>query len=336
MLSVLYFAFNAVTPILLQVMLGYFLKQAGIFNKEFLRAANQLVFHYCLPAMLFCNLYGLESVDSIDWRIAAFLLALMGVLTLAGILLANLATDRRERKGVLAQAAFRSNFAIVGLPVAGALGIPGALALASAMQGPSVIYFNLMAVVVLSFYTGDRQKLKAGKLLLDICKNPLIQGLALAFLLLCVRGLLPKTAAGEPVFTLAGNLPWLFGAISSVSKAATPLALMVLGGQFEFGSMRAVGRELLWGVAMRLLAAPAIGFAGAFAAGALGWIALTPELIGVLVAILATPTAVSSVVMAGEMGADDILAGQLVVWTTIGSLFTMFFLIAGLRFVGLL
>lgn len=336
MLSVLSFAFNAVMPILLQVMLGYGLKRAGIFNKEFLRAANQLTFHCCLPAMLFCNLYSLEGVGSIDWRMAVFILVLLGALTLAGMLLANLATDRRERKGVLVQAAFRSNFAIIGLPVVGALGIPGALATASAMQGPSVIYFNLMAVVVLSLYAGDWHKLKVGKLLADIGKNPLIQGLALGFLVLCVRGLLPKTAAGEPVFTLAGNLPWLFSAVSSVSRAATPLALMVLGGQFEFGSMRAVGRELIWGVAMRLLLAPAVGFAGAFVASALGLITLTPELVGVLIAILGTPTAVSSVVMAGEMGADDILAGQLVVWTTAGSVVTMFCIIAGFRFAGLL
>lgn len=336
MLSVFSFAFNAVAPILLQVLLGYFLKRAGIFTGEFLRAANQLTFRCCLPAMLFCNLYVLEGIDAIDWKMAVFVLLMLAVLTLAGMALANLATDRRDRKGVLVQAAFRSNFAIIGLPVVEALGIPGALALATAMQAPSVIYFNLMAVVVLTLYSGGRRRLNAGKLLADILKNPLICGLGLGFAALCVRLFISKTSAGAPVFSLSGSLPWLYGTISSLSRAATPLALMVLGGQFEFTSMRAVGRELAWGTAMRLLLAPALGFGTAVAAAGAGLISISPETVGVLLAILGTPAAVSSVIMAAEMGADDVLAGQIVVWTTAGSVVTIFCAIAALRFAGLL
>ena len=35
----------------------------------------------------------------------------------------------------------------------------------------------------------------------------------------------------------------------------------------------------------------------------------------------------SSAVMVGEIGGDEQLAGQLVVWTSIASMFTMFFII---------
>lgn len=336
MLPALRYAFDAVMPVLLQVLLGYYLRQIGLFTREFLRVANRFNFHYCLSALMFCNLYGLEDLEDIDWRLSLFLLAVLAALTLAGLVLARFAARRRDQKGVLAQAAFRSNFAVIGLPLVEALQIPGAAALTAAMQAPAVIYFNFMAVVVLTAFsdTGGRVDLK--RLPADIAKNPLIRGLALGLLALAVRALLPRTAEGVPVFSISGSLPWLYGAVSGVSRIATPLALIVLGGQFEFGVVKSLGRELVFGIPARLLGAPAIGFAMAFAAARMGWIVLSPETVGMLIAVLGTPTAVSSAVMAAEMGADDTLAGQLVIWTTIGSVFTLFGIIAWARMAGLL
>ena len=330
------YAFGAVMPVLLQVLLGYYLRRTGLFTGEFLQVANRFNFHYCLAALMFCNLYGLEDLRGIDWRAALFLLVVLAVLTLAGLLLARFTAGRRDQKGVLAQAAFRSNFAIIGLPLVEALQIPGAAALTAAMQAPAVIYFNFMAVVVLTAFSHSGGRVDVKKLLKDIAKNPLIRGLSLGLLALAVRALLPKTPEGLPVFTLSGSMPWLYSAVSGVSRIATPLALIVLGGQFEFGAVKSLGRELAFGVPARLLGAPAIGFAMAFAAARMGWIDLSPASVGMLIAVLGTPTAVSSAVMAAEMGADEALAGQLVIWTTIGSVFTLFGLIAWARMAGLL
>ena len=54
-----------------------------------------------------------------------------------------------------------------------------------------------------------------------------------------------------------------------------------------------------------------------------------------LVAVFCTPVAVSSVPMAQEMGADAKLAGQLVVFTTITSAFTVFLASFLLKFAGI-
>ncbi|MBQ3042390.1 MAG: AEC family transporter, partial [Clostridia bacterium] len=53
------------------------------------------------------------------------------------------------------------------------------------------------------------------------------------------------------------------------------------------------------------------------------------------IALFGTPTAVSSAIMAKEMGGDGELADQLVVWTTIISAFTIFLEIVVLRSVGI-
>jgi predicted permease len=54
------------------------------------------------------------------------------------------------------------------------------------------------------------------------------------------------------------------------------------------------------------------------------------------VALFGSPVAVSSAVMAGEMGNDDQLASQYVVWTSLGSMVTVFLMVVGLKSIGLL
>ena len=50
-----------------------------------------------------------------------------------------------------------------------------------------------------------------------------------------------------------------------------------------------------------------------------------------LIALFGTPVAVSSAIMAEEMKNDGTLAGQLVVWTSVLSIFTMFLTIVAVR-----
>ena len=50
-----------------------------------------------------------------------------------------------------------------------------------------------------------------------------------------------------------------------------------------------------------------------------------------LIALFATPVAVSSAIMAAEMENDETLAGQLVVWSSLFSILTMFITIVVIR-----
>ena len=55
-----------------------------------------------------------------------------------------------------------------------------------------------------------------------------------------------------------------------------------------------------------------------------------------LIALFATPAAVSSAVMAGQMGNDEQLATQIVVWTSVVSIVTLFIIICLLIWTGLM
>lgn len=64
-----------------------------------------------------------------------------------------------------------------------------------------------------------------------------------------------------------------------------------------------------------------------------------PELSGAHFAtymgVFATPVAVASAIMAKEMNADDELAGQLVVWTSLASTVTIFIYVTIFRAIGI-
>ena len=51
--DVFYFSCNAILPIVLLVVLGYFLKRLKVFDDAFLNKANSIVFKIFLPFLLF-------------------------------------------------------------------------------------------------------------------------------------------------------------------------------------------------------------------------------------------------------------------------------------------
>lgn len=337
MLAVFAYAFNAVAPILLLILVGYFLQVKHIFSVDFFKQLNRFAFHYCFPAMMFMNLYQLGSMREIPLNLAGVLLLASVMLTVVGFAIAHFATEERRRKGVLVQAAFRSNFAIIGLPLAEGLAGAEGLAVTTSMQAPTVLYFNVVSVLVLCLYAeGGEGGSQVKKVLRGLLRNPLLQGVALGLAALIAREFIPVTAEGTLVFSISGSLPWLYTLLSYLSRVATPLCLIALGGQFRFSDVPGIRRELLAGVGAKLLLAPAIGFAIAFAAQSMGIITLTPPVVSALVPAFASPIAVSSTAMAAEMGADDKLASQIVVWSSLLSMVTVFLLAVAFRTVGLL
>ena len=117
---------------------------------------------------------------------------------------------------------------------------------------------------------------------------------------------------------------------------ASPLALIVLGGQFVFSAAGKMLREIVLGTAWRTVLSPAIGLGLAILLNRLGLLRFGPAEYTALVALFGTPVAVSSAIMAGEMGNDEQLAGQYVVWTSLASMFTIFLFVVLLRSMGLI
>ena len=335
-LHILVTATNAVLPIVLLILLGYWLKQIGFLSADFVKTGNKLVFNVCLPCMLFVNVYDIEGFESISWDIVIYSVAMVFVIFLMGLAIALITTKQPKRRGSMCQATFRSNMAIIGLSLASALGGNEAVAVAAIVSAFTVPVFNILAVFALTMFCSEDGKGKVDfkKILLNIAKNPLIISIGLGMVCLVIR-VVQKSLFGEPVFLLK-DIQFLYKALNNLKSIASPFALLVLGGQFAFSAVKALWKEIVTGTLSRIVLAPLVGIGCAILLSSMGVISCGVNEYPALIALFGSPTAVSSAVMAGQMGADEQLATQLVVWTSIGSIFTVFGTVCALMAMGLL
>ena len=311
------FAVNAVAPIIITVAIGYILKRVGLMNADFAAKANKLVFRVFLPVMLFMNLYRVESLAGFGGGYIIYSVAAVAIIFLAAIPLTGIVTRDAGRRGSLLQSTFRSNYALVGIPLAELLfGAEGAL-VATLLSAVTIPCFNILAVISLSIFGDGEKRPSAKKILVGIAKNPLIISVLSGIAALGIRALLTELGVD---FRLS-SVNAIYKPMEYLSDLATPLALLVLGAQFEFSAVKELKKEIICGVTARCLVLPmlTLGIAYIFFRDSFGGAEFAT-----LIAVFATPVAVSSVPMAQEMGADSRLAGQLVVWTTLLSSVTVF------------
>ena len=318
------FAVNATLPIIIMVAIGYFLKKLGLVDVSLSKKLNALVFRLFLPAMLFLNVYSINA--SMDIGIGYIVFACVSELALFFITLVivPLISKKGEIKAVLTQAVFRSNYALIGIPLAESLfGAEGA-AVAALMSAFSIPLFNVLAILSFSFFCGA-EKPSVKKISLEIVKNPLIVSIALGGVFLALKLIF----ANNGVHFAIENLPPIYKTLTYLSAVATPLALISLGAQFEFVEIGEFRREIIFGTLARNIVVPAFLLTLAYFIGA-----FDGAHFAAFVALFATPIAVSSVPMAEALGGEGRLAGQLVVWTTLVSAGTIFLFSFILKLIG--
>ncbi|MCM1054221.1 MAG: AEC family transporter [Bacteroides sp.] len=322
------FAANAVLPIVLMIALGYLLKRIGLLTPSFLDAGNKLTFRVLIPALLYFNIYGIGGFEEISFGFVLYGIAAVAVIFLIASAVTCLFTRDGGKRGALIQSAFRSNYAIIGLPLASALfGDKGAAA-AGVMSAFCVPAFNILAVITLTIFNNSSEKgrIDVKKILIGIVKNPLIIGTALGLLTLGVRELFVSLDFG---FRLK-DIGFLYKTLENLKSICTPFALLVLGGKFEFSAVKRQLRYIVFGTLVRTVAVPVAALSAAyfFIPG------LSGEHYAAYIGLFGTPVAVASAIMAKEMNADDELAGQLVVWTSLFSTATLFIYVAVFRAAG--
>ena len=111
----LIFSVNAIAPIVLMVCLGYLLRRIGIIPMSITASLNRLVFRVFLPAMLFLNVYKIQSVQDISFGYIFYALLFTCGIFLVTIPIVMLITKDNRQRGPLLQGTFRSNFALVGV-----------------------------------------------------------------------------------------------------------------------------------------------------------------------------------------------------------------------------
>ena len=338
LITILSTACNAILPIILLILFGYYLKRIKFLSDDFAKTANKFVFHIGLFCSLFINVYSISNVSAIRWDFVVYIVAVIVALFFIGMLLAVIATPKISRRSVIMQGVFRSNFAILGLSLAGALGGPEAESLAAVASAFAIPLFNILAVITFIAFseTHDDKRQELKRVVRSIVKNPMILGAFLGMVCLILREV-QNSVLGSVVFSFKEDLPFLYSAVNSLKSITTPLALVVLGAQFKFSSVKGMFREIVSGTFGRIVLAPVIGIGGAILlAKCTNLLSCGVNEYAVLLGLFGSPTAISGAVVAGQMGGDEQLATQIVVWSSIGSIVTVFLLSCTLMAMGLL
>lgn len=301
MLQALSIAFHAIVPLFLIIAVGYTVKRLGWIGPEEVRRLNKVTFYTFMPVMLFYNIYTSDFSHAVRLPYALFVVGMALAMILLAFLITLAAEKTPERRGVMIQAAFRSNFVLLGLPIAAELLPDSNLGVTALMVAIVVPIYNMMSVVVLEYFRGGKPR--AGEVLLAVVKNPLILGSVAGLLVQALHITLP-----EVLVSFAGKM----------NSAATPLILLLLGASFETREIARYKKELLVCVGLRLAVFP----------GALLTLSMLMGLRDIefvtVLAMTAAPTAVNSFNMAQQLGGDSQLAGSAVVVSTAASFFTLF------------
>ncbi len=332
--NVFFTAANAVLPILLLILIGYVLKNIGWLDRDFVKTGNKLVFNIFLPVMLFVNVYNIDGLSSIQWDVVIYSCLVICLLFGIGYFVAIFTTKVPERRGVLMQSLYRSNYAIIGLPLAGSLGGAQALAVTSILSAFAIPFFTLFSVISLTmFLNGQKQGKKS--LLKEIFLNPMLLAVAAGLVALGIRQL-QNLVFGEVVFSLNHHTKFLYTVLDNVSGLTSPFALIMMGAQFEFSAVKSMFKEIAAGTIGRIVLAPIIGIGLAFLLTKAGVISCGPNEYPALIALFGSPMAVSGAVMAIQMNNDEQLSTQLVVWPSLFSILTIFLTVCILMPAGLL
>lgn len=329
-MNTLIFSLEAVLPIMLVILAGYGIQKTKILTEDFFKQANTFVFKFALPLYLFYSVYGIEDVQDINVKLLVTAVALVLVVFFLALVTILIYTKDAGKRGALIQASFRSNYAIIGLPLAKAMGGDAALANAALISAVGIPLFNALAVVTLTIFSYDNEgkKISVSSILKSIITNPLIIGVFCGVVIVFMRRFTD--------FRIKDDMPALYGAIENIGGIASPLALIVLGGRFKVSAVKELAHDIAVGVVWRLVLTPVIGLGIAVLLAAKGIVNIDNAVYPALIAFFCSPTAVSSAIMAESMHSHGELARQLVIWTNIVSVFTLFVTIALFRSLGML
>lgn len=306
-MDVLLFSLNGIAPVILTVLLGYILKRVGLFGENLISGLNQLCFQALLPIMLFYNIQSSDFFSGFDISFVLYgICSILVIYFLSWFIAPRFIHDRGSCSSVI-HTIFRSNFLQIGYALVLRLFGDSAVPCASVMLAFTIPLFNLLAVVLLTYFGIEDHTSRRQFMLRKVISGTLHNHLFIASLL----GLL---------FSLCKiSIPVFLGdTLKSTGGISTTLCLLMIGAQFDPAQLNGNLRLAAITTTIKLIFIPVI-----FCSLAI-WLNFRNEQLGVIFLLLCAPSAVNSYIMAKSMNGNDVLAGQIVVLSTAASAFTIF------------
>lgn len=318
MLDNFIFSVNVVLPLFLCCVVGCAARQLKLVDEAFIAGCSHVVFYIAIPANIFLSIAGSDLYASVSLPLMGYVLS--AILVLFAVLTAAVPRIIRERP-VAATAAicmFRSNFAMLGIPLAISLMGPEGAVPTMVMVPFATLLYTALTVAILAALGQSRPHSPAQAVrstLWEILRNPLIAASLASILVAWLHIPLPA---------------FLTSTVGRFADMCTGLSLFMLGAQLNVREVRGRLRCTVSIAIVRLAVIPLVVVTAAAALGFRGG-----ELACVFI-FFAAPTAVNCYILAGRMGGDGKLAGDAVLLTSCLSTLTLMAGIFLLRSLGLL
>ncbi|MBE7025735.1 MAG: AEC family transporter [Ruminococcaceae bacterium] len=313
MIENLWICINGTVPIFLLVGLGILLRKWKIADDVFGEKATTVVFRLVLPVMIFHDIATSDIGKTFDGRILLFAVISVIIMFIAAFLAAKAVTKDNRRRAAFSQGAFRTNYAILGLPLTKALFGEAAGANATVILAVSMVLLNIGSVVYLEAFLNREGGIKST--LRGIAKNPIILAAVL----------------GTAAYLCKLQLPTVLDkTVGYISDMCVPLSLITIGVSMKYANLKetlplAIGASLIKTVVTPLLfLVPALllGFRG--------------NDLGTLFVFWASPSAVAGYAMTRDMGGDYDMYGNIILFSTLLSFLFVFFGVFILKNLGIL
>ena len=291
---------NAVIPSAIYLAIGIILKVTHVMSDEDVKKFTHVVFVTLYPFIMFDNLYGKDIAGNMDMRLGLYAVGFTCFQLIASWLFVCGVEKSNYERGAMIQALYRSNYVLMGFPIAVNLFGKGNITAVAIIMMLVVPFYNITAVIVFETFRGG--KVNFGQMFKRILTNPIIDGGIAAFIVMMLGIDLPS-----PIINTVGTL----------SDATAPIAMILLGAALNLNGFSSDRRRIAICTIGKLVVFPAIGIAGAVYLGI-----RDVQLIAVTL-MVAAPVALASYAMASSMGGNGKLAGELVVVTTMASCFTI-------------
>lgn len=293
-------ATSVVIPMAMMVAIGMLLRKVNLTDAPTMKKVDKLIFNVFMPTLSFYNIYKTDFTKLSNVSYILFGCALLTVLFVAAMVVVPKFVKPMPTAASFGQAIFRSNYLIFGAAVAESIYGAGNFGMITLLGAVAVPLYNAQSAILLE--KARNGSASAKKLMLAIAKNPTVIA----------------TVLGISVNLTGLKLPVLvLDVVQDLAGLTTPLSFLSIGVTLKLGAV-AQKKYLISGVLLRLLLIPMVIIPLSVLCGFRG-----QELCALMI-LFAAPTAVSSYPMAVAMDADGDFAAQMVAYSTIFCLPTIF------------
>jgi len=294
---------NTLLPVFLIIALGAHLRRSGFITGEFVENANRLLYRVGLPSLLFYKI----AIAEYDFQVAGkiffvLIFSMVGCIILGYVIALFLKISAKET-GSFVQGSYRGNLIYVGLAIViysfsgmkanGSEPIETVALLVISLMIP---VYNIIAVVVLLAGREKISKAVLVKVVKQIVTNPL--------LLACLLGILYSFFMPDLPVVARRTL-------AAIGQMALPLALLSVGAAIVQRKIAGYFKLALISSLIRTFFSPVVVYVASM------FVALTADELRIAMILSACPAAVSSYVMADQLGCDSKLAASIIVLSTI-------------------